>query len=176
MSSARAQAAGCATFPQGVIDWSAACIATSITGAITAGGAELVHPIPVGQDGHEGIEPSDDEQQSIPPIVGGVCIERASLEGASSEAAEGDVAATWCPPGIAWWCADARTGSCATVAWCCGALAVFGVGVEATEACSHSCAPNESADSATPATSMVTERQPARQDRGVTEGPTARWS
>ena len=39
-------------------------IGAATTGATTAGGAELAHPMPEGQDGHDGVFPSGAVQQS----------------------------------------------------------------------------------------------------------------
>lgn len=40
-------------------------IGVATTGATTAGGAELAHPMPEGQDGHDGVSPSGIVQQSV---------------------------------------------------------------------------------------------------------------
>ena len=91
MSSTRDHAIGGATLPRGADDEIAFGSAASVTGATTAGGAELVHPVPVGHDGQDGVFPSGDEQQSTPPMIGRALTDGASREGACSEAA----AAAW---------------------------------------------------------------------------------
>ena len=88
MSSARDHAVGGATFPRGGDDATVAGIDVLTTGARTTGGAELVHPMPLGQDGHEGIFPSGDEQQSTPLIVSRGCTDGASLERTCLDSAE----------------------------------------------------------------------------------------
>ena len=69
MSSARDHAAGGATLPYEANDVNASGITAPTAGATTAGGADVVQPIPVGQDGQEGNVPSGAVQQSTPPIV-----------------------------------------------------------------------------------------------------------
>ena len=78
MSSARDHAAGGATLPRGVNDANASGARALTGGATTAGGADVVQPMPVGQDGQEGNVPSGAVQQSTPPIV----VDRAAIVGA----------------------------------------------------------------------------------------------
>lgn len=44
-------------------------IGVATTGATTAGGAVPAHPMPAGQDGHDGVFPSGAVQQSALPTV-----------------------------------------------------------------------------------------------------------
>jgi hypothetical protein len=78
VSSARDHAGGGATFPRGANDANASGITALTAGATTAGGADVVQPMPVGQDGQEGNVPSGAVQQSTPPIV----VDRAAIVGA----------------------------------------------------------------------------------------------
>ena len=78
MSSARDHAVGGAILPRGADDANACGITALTTGATTAGGADVVQPIPVGQDGQEDDVPSGAVQQSTSPIV----VDRASIAGA----------------------------------------------------------------------------------------------
>lgn len=87
MSSARDHAAGGAKLPRGGDDAIARGIDVPATEAMTTGGAELVHPMPLGHDGHEGILPSGAEQQSTPLTVGRGCIVGAWLDGRCPDSA-----------------------------------------------------------------------------------------
>lgn len=75
MSSGRDHSAGGATLPRGVNDANASGARALTGGATTAGGADVVQPIPVGQDGQEGSVPSGAVQQSTPLIV----VDRAAI-------------------------------------------------------------------------------------------------
>ncbi|HEY3287259.1 MAG TPA: hypothetical protein VGJ96_09080 [Gemmatimonadaceae bacterium] len=93
MSSARAHAAGGAPFPRGANEVNARGIRALTTGATTAGGADVVQPIPVGQDGQEGDVPSGAVQQSTPPTVVDPALIAGACIGAGAEA--------WCTSAIA---------------------------------------------------------------------------
>lgn len=87
MSSARDHAVGGAKLRRGGDDAIVAGSDVLAAGAMAAGGAELVHPMPLGQDGHDGIFPSGDEQQSTPSMAICGCIDGAWPEGACPDLA-----------------------------------------------------------------------------------------
>ena len=87
MSSARDHAVGGARLKGNGDEVFVAGIGVVATEAMATGGAELVHPMPLGQEGHDGIFPSGDEQQSTPRMVARRCIDRAWLRGACPDLA-----------------------------------------------------------------------------------------
>jgi hypothetical protein len=88
VSSARNHAVGGATLPRGGDDAIVAVIDVSSREARATGGGELVHPMPLGQDGHEGVFPSSDGQQSTRLTVDRGCTDAAPLERTCRDSAE----------------------------------------------------------------------------------------